>query len=801
MKITRRKFVAAVPAIAALAAVKASTEAASLFAEDQNPWRLWYEQPAERWLDSLPLGNGRLGAMVFGGIQQELFALNESTVWSGSPNSSNVNPTARMYLGVARQLLFEGKYAEANAICDRHLSGSEGSYGTHLPLAKLKINQSSLAAGVTAYRRSLDLRTALANLEFTVAGIRFAREAFISHPDQILVVRFVADRPGQLSLTVTIDSGDLPGETVATEKNQLVLTGRSWEKKHSDGAVGVIFQTTVQATADGGSIVRNNSSLEARNADTLTLLIAANTNYKDADFAALCERQIQAATSLGYENLRARHIADHQRLFERVTIDLGGEKEALKPTDTRLSGLRTGVSDPNLCALFFQYGRYLLIAGSREDSPLAMNLQGIWNDNLAANMDWTCDFHLDVNTQQNYWPSEVCNLSECAEPLFKLIESISRNGQFAARSMYGAQGWVCHVYTNAWGFTAPGVGLGWGLFVTGGIWAASHLWEHYAFNHDRAFLEKRAYPILKGAAEFFLDYMVEDPKHHWLVTGPSISPENAFLSPDGQRCSVSMGPTCDRELVDGLFSSCIEAASILNIDAEFRNTLLAARTKLPPIQVGKHGQIQEWLEDFEEAEPNHRHTSHLLALFPLDQITPEKTPELAKAARVSIERRAQQKNWEDVEWTRVNMMHFFARLADGNAAREQLLGLLKRDTERNLMTFSRGGVAGAEENIFAIDGNTGASSGIAEMLLQSHDGVHLLPALPKEWADGSIRGLRARGGFEVDIRWQAGALKSAVVYADRAGKRIVRYGRRRQEFEFKAGQALHLDESLQVFGS
>lgn len=740
--------------------------------------------------------------MVFGGIQQEILDLNESTVWSGSPNSSNVNPTARIYLGPARELLFEGKYAEANALCDRHLVGFEGSYGTHLPLAKLKINQSGFAAAdVTTYQRSLDLRNALANVEFTAAGVRFAREAFISNPEQILVVRFTADRPSQLSLTVTLDSGDLPGETAATEKNQLVLTGRAWEKKHSDGTVGVIFQTTVQVMADGGSVARNNSRLEVKHANTLTLLIAANTSYKEADYVSLCESQIQAAMSLGYEKLRTRHISDHRRLFERVKIDLGGEREAQQPTDARLSALRAGASDPNLYALFFQYGRYLLIAGSRENSPLAMNLQGIWNDNLAANMAWTCDFHLDINTQQNYWPSEVCNLSECAEPLFKLAESLSHDGQTTAKNMYGARGWVCHVYTNAWGFTAPGVGLGWGPFVAGGVWAASHLWEHYLFSRDRAFLEKRAYPVLKSAAEFFLDYLVEDPKHHWLVTGPSVSPENVFLSPDGQRCNVSMGPTCDRELVYGLFSSCIEAASVLNIDAEFRNTLRAARGKLPPIQIGKHGQIQEWLEDFEEAEPNHRHTSHLLALFPLDQITPEKTPELAKAACITIERRAKQQNWEDVEWTRVNMMHFFARLADGEAAREQLLGLLSKDTERNLMTFSRAGVAGAEENIFAIDGNTGASSGIAEMLLQSHADIHLLPALPKEWADGSISGLRARGSFEVDIRWKAGTLKSAVIHSARAGKRTVRYGRRFQEFEFRAGQALHLYEGLQVVGS
>lgn len=762
-------------------------------------WRLWYRQPAQRWLDALPVGNGRLGAMVFGGLKRERIALNESTVWSGSSNLSNVNPTTREYLPEMRRLLFEGKYSEGNALCAKHLCGREGSYGTHLPLGNLWIEH-DIDTEAARYERSLELDSGVASVRYTVGATEFVRNVFASNPDDVIVIQIRSSRPKQVSLNISLDSGDLPGEVTTLGPSTLVLTGSSWEKRHSDGRVGVDFGALVRAHVEGGQSTIVGSTLQVRDADSVTMIIAANTSYNGTDFVGASARQLENASQHDTASLLARHIADHGRLFSRVEIDLGpGPTD--KATDERLADVRNGGTDAQLPALFFQYGRYLLIAGSRENSPLPLNLQGIWNDGLAASMAWRCDFHLDINTEQNYWPGNVCNLSECSKPLFKLIESISRYGRSTARDMYGARGWVCHVYTNAWGFTAPGVGLPWGPFVTGGAWIASHLWQHYLFTGDHEFLRERAYPVLKSAAQFFLDYMVTDPRNGWLMTGPSISPENQFLSPDGERCSVSMGPTCDRELVFGLFSSCIEGSKILGVDTEFSEKLRTARGKLPPLQIGKYGQLQEWLHDFAEAEPNHRHTSHLIALYPLDQITPEKTPKLAEAARVTLQRRTSQKNWEDVEWSRANLINFYARLLDGDAAHKHVMGLLTEDTDNDLLTFSRSGVAGARQNIFAIDGNTAGTAGIAEMLLQSHLDLHLLPALPSAWPAGSVNGLRARGSCEVSIKWANGKLVAATLTGSAAGKRTVRYGERVASVMLTPGKPVHLDHDLRVVQS
>ena len=732
----------------------------------ENLLKLWYAEPAVRWMESVPVGNGRIGAMVFGGADTARIALNESTVWSGEPSDRHFNPRTRPYMQEMRTALLEGRYEEAMKLCQQCMVGFKRNYGSHLPMGDLLLQFKHPGTDVKDYRRELDLDEAVARVEYAIGERRYKTEVLCSNPDDVLVIRLSSDKPGGLSFEVGMNGGDKPFEVCAEAPDTLVMTGNAFEKNHSNGKTGVAFRGQIKALPTGGQLVAEGNSLKITNADAVLLLVAINTNYLGRDAAALCRTQLDAAAKKTYEQLRDPHVTDHRRLFRRVTLDLGATDAAKLPTDKRLELLKSGGADPQLATLFFQYGRYLMIAGSRENSPLPLNLQGIWNDNLACNMGWTCDFHMDINTQQNYWPSESCNLTECHEPLFKLIESLREPGAKTARNAYDCNGWVCHVFTNAWGFTASGWALGWGIHVTGGTWLASHMWDHYEFTGDKEFLAKRAYPTLKGSAEFFLDYMVEDPKTHWLVTGPASSPENAYRSPDGKVCTESMGPTCDVVLVRDLFEHCIEASKTLNTDADFRAKLEAAVKKLPPLQIGKDGQLQEWQQDYEEAIPNHRHMTHLISLYPSDQITPHKTPDLAKAARVSMERRTNRPDWEDVEWSRSNLINFYARLLDGEAAHNSLLLLLTKLSDKNLMSVSVAGIAGAPENIFAIDGNTSGANGIAEMLLQSQDGeISLLPALPEAWRTGKVTGLKARGGHEVDIAWKDGKLTEAKTHS------------------------------------
>jgi alpha-L-fucosidase 2 len=788
-KTSRRAFLQSGAALAALSHVPRALLAQTAGARDE----LWYDKPATRWLEALPVGNGFLGGMVYGGVETERIALSEATAWSGAPGTGEVNPGALPHLSEMRRLFFEGKYQEFQRLCGQYLPGRGKNFGTNLPLPELQLVFED--TGVTSgYRRSLDLDSAIARVRFQNGDGVFTREIFASHPHRVLAVRLTASRPGQNSFRMRFGNNILPG-TVSVEDDTLIFRGHAWEHMHSSGQDGVALEIHGRVLPAAGNTTPEADAIRVRGADSVTILVAICTSFRDADPASACRERLRAAAVIPFTQLRRVHISDHQELYRRVSLDLGASSAAARrlPTDARRKALEDGADDPELLALFFQYGRYLTTAGSRADSVLPLALQGIWNDGLASSMGWTDDFHLDINTQQNYWPAEVTNLSECQTPLFALIDTIRTAGRTTAKEMYGAQGWVVHTVTNPWGYTAPGGGVGWGIFVTAGIWITLQMWDHYIFNHDVEFLRNRAYPVLREAALFFLEYMVAEPKHGWLVTGPSDSPENWYLTPDGGRAAESMGNTVDRVFVHALYSMCIEASTTLSVDAELRQRLEQARSKLPPFQIGRHGQLQEWLEDFEDADPNHRHTAPLVALYPEHQISPRTTPALAHAAEVMIERRMSAPHWEQSEWGRANLVVYYARLLNGNDAHRYLTGLVAKAADANLLTFSSAGVAGADQNIFAIDGNTAGTAGIAEMLLQSQAGyIELLAALPTAWPTGSLHGLCARGGFVVDIAWRDGKLLSATLRSRRGGTAEVRYGDGFATVRLNAGQSARL---------
>ena len=788
--ISRRDFLQSGLAWIALPQLLQGVTSAPSEAQDE----LWYAQSAERWLQALPIGNGRIGGMIYGGTRVERIALSESTVWSGEPSTGEVNPEALSHLSEIRQLLFEGKYTEANDLCRRYLLPHPKNFGTNLPLPELRLTFEGIEQ-VSGYRRFLNLNQALAGVSFRSGHHVFSREVIASHADQLLAVHLRCSDPKSILFRLGFGETSLPCSILTAEGNTLILRGHAYERKHSNGKTGVVFEIAAHVAVDDGSVKAEDHSILVQGASAATLRISIGTSFGGGAPGESCADVLRRTAGRSYAELRQRHIADYQPLYRRMFLHLGSTPVPVRqqPTDVRRRALEDGRDDPELLALFFQYGRYLSIAGSRHDSPLPLALQGIWNDGLASSMGWTDDFHLDINTQQNYWPAEVCNLPECMAPLFSLIDTIRTSGRVTAREMYGAPGWVAHTVTNPWGYTAPGWGVGWGLYVTAGVWIALQVWQHYTFTGDMDFLRTKAYPVLREAAEFFLAHMVPEPKHGWLVTGPSDSPENWYLTPDGHRAAESMGNTCDRVFVHALYSVCIDASKILASDEIFRHKLEDARAKLPPFQIGRHGQLQEWLEDFEDADPNHRHTSHLVSLYPEHQISPRSTPELARAAEVTIERRMNTPNWEQSEWGRANLVVYYARLLKGDLAHKYFVSLIAKAADDNLLTYSSGGVAGAEQNIFAIDGNTAGSASVAEMLLQSQAGeIELLPALPSAWASGSVRGLCARGGYVVSIDWRNGRLISARIRSTRGGAVPVRYHEQTRMLHFRPGQTIRL---------
>ncbi len=755
----------------------------------QQKCTLWYDHPAEEWTAALPIGNGRIGAMVFGQIERETIQLNEESLWAGCKEDGNAESATIM--PEIQQLLLAGKIAEAMEMAENSLQGPYMRIRSYQNFGDLKLDF-GYANDVISYKRELDLSTGIIKVEYNIGDVHFTREMFTSAPDDLLVMKLTADKAGALSFKASYNRDEnataspLDSITIKVEGQIIDLP----DQYGCPEGLHMKFAGAIRCLAKGGSTTTVNNSIYVKGADEAVILVAMNTDYSFAksDFdrninpLEECRRQIAKVTGTTYDTLKERSIAEHSAMFGRVSLSLGDPSRSLVTTDRRIQDVRNGFSDPALSALHFQYGRYLLMCSSRRPGKLPANLQGIWCKDY--NAAWNSDFHTNINIQMNYWPAGVTNLAETAELYSDWINSLHKPGAVTARKTFGAEGWTVNHVSNPFGHTSISDGIGWGTFPLAGPWLALDQWQLYTFNCDKDYLRNEAYPSMKGAVEFLLSFMIEDKDGH-LVTAPSNSPENAYIHPDGNVYNLTYGATMDVEISTELFKATILAAKILGIDSDFIRKVEEANAKLPQIKIGKrYNTIQEWIEDYEENEPGHRHMSHLFGLYP-GTIFNETTPELFAAAKRTIERR--RKYSEDpithkgnyVEWSRAWMINFYARLKDGNTALESVECLDGELTLPNLFS---------NYPPFQIDGNFGECAGIAEMLIQSHAGIiDILPALPDKWSDGEYTGLRARGGFTVDVKWQDGKVVNATIKSDSAKKAVARINGKEIKLKFKNG--------------